>query len=227
MAYIKSIEGYIVDVPNATFTRCDEKIFNYKKLNSFNFSPQMEPININGGQSKYILASIDAGASAEVQLTSSEFRLDIFELAHNSTPRATTNHLITETKRFDVGTGLTITLPTGATKVYIAGMEAAETVAAGKYVVATNTITFNEGDFAVGDSVEVSYKRPITGTLVDVLAEGSSAKGSLQLDWPVYSSGVDCTDAAIKGTLRLEVFRVRVSQMPGFDASLTCRLLAA
>ena len=44
MAYVKPIDGYIVDVPNATFTRCDGNVFYFNKLNSCNFSPTMEPI---------------------------------------------------------------------------------------------------------------------------------------------------------------------------------------
>ena len=44
-------------------------------------------------------------------------------------------------------------------------------------------------------------------------------KGSLYAHWPVYSSGTDCTESAIKGWLHLYVPRVRVTALPGFDNS--------
>lgn len=105
-------------------------------------------------------------------------------------------------------------------------MEVSETAAAGKFTFATGVITFNTGDVAVGDSIMVSYQIEEEGTAIPVSADGNAAKGSLQLEYPVYSSGTDCTEASKKGSLYLTVYRVRVSQMPGFDSSLTCRLLA-
>lgn len=226
MAYVKPIDGYIVDVPNATFVRCDGRIFYYNKLNSCNFSPNMEPIEIKGGHSLYPLAIVNAGANAEVQLTSSEFRADLFELAHATNAVQSTDKAIIRTKVFDVQEGLTITLPVGATKPYISGMEMAEEAAAGKFTFATNTITFFPGDVAVGDSIKVSYTENITATEIKVSTNANTSKGSLQLDYPVYSSGTDCTEASRKGILHLTVYRVRVSQMPGFDSSLTFGLLA-
>lgn len=227
MAYIKQINGYIVDVPKATFTRCDGKVFHFDKLNSCNFTPNMEPIDINGGWSMYPLASINAGSSAEVQLTSSEFRADLFEMAHATTAVAETAYDITVTKQFDVGTGLTITLPEDVTDVYIPGMKQGEATAAGVYTITDETVTFHTGDVAVGDTVLVSYTEKFAGTRISADITGASAKGTLQLEYPVYSSGTDCTEASRKGFYYLKVFRVRVSALPGFDSSLTYRLLAA
>ena len=226
MAYVKPIDGYIVDVPNATYTRCDGNIFYFNKLNSCNFSPTMEPIIINGGQGLYPLAFVNAGASAEVQMTSSEFRADLFEMAHAVTATAAVGHIIYESKLYDVEALLKITLPVGATAPFIAGMEAAAIAAAGKFTFVSPTITFFAGDVAVGDTVLVSYKIATAGTLIPISADGGSSKGSLQLEYPVYSSGTDCTEASKKGALYLTVYRVRVSAMPGFDSSLSYRFPA-
>lgn len=227
MAYIKPINGYVVDVPNATFIRCDGKRFYYNKLASCNFSPTIDPLTITGGQGLYPLAYISAGATAEITMTSAEFRADLFELAHAVTAVSSTNETIYETKNFDVQSGLTISLPAGATNIYIPGLEQADVLAAGKYTVADTTVTFNEGDVAVGDTISVSYQKTASGVAIPVGTDGASAKGTIQLEYPVYSSGTDCSESSRKGTLYLIVYRVRVSAMPGFDTSLTCRLLAA
>lgn len=241
MAYIKAIDGYIVDVPNATFTRCDDKRFYFNKLASCNFSPTIEPLIINGGQGMYPLAYIPSSATAEVTMTSAEFRADLFEMAHAVNAEATTTDTIIETRNFDIPAGLTVKLPDGASDIYISGLElTTSTLAAGKYtaahVAASGTepnvvpahelVTFFAGDVAEGDVVEISYELIVSGTLIPVSGDGASAKGTLQLDYPVYSSGKDCTDASRKGTLSLTIYRVRVSAMPGFDSSLSYRFPA-
>ena len=219
MAYIKPIDGYIVDVPNATFIRNDGKIFYYNKLASCNFSPSVEPMEINGGQGLYPLASIPTGASAEVTLTSAEFRADMFVLAHNVDATEATDEAFYETKRYDVETGLTITLPVGATKPYVRGFEVAAIAAAGKFSFATNKITFFAGDVAVGDTIMVTYEIVADGTLIPAGSDGATASGSLQLEYPVYSGSGDTGESARKGTLILTIFRVKATTLPGFDSS--------
>lgn len=217
--YIKKIDGYIVDVPKAIFTRCDGRRFVYDNLASCNFSPTIDPLTINGGWSMYPRAIINAGATADITMTSAEFRADLFELAHAATMKEVTDYTIIEAKKFDVDTGLTITLPTGALNPTISGMELSDTAAEGKFTYATNKITFHTGDFAVGDTVQVEYEVKVSGHSIPVDVTGASAKGSLQLEYPVYSSGTDCTEASRKGTWTLTIYRVRVSAMPGFDSS--------
>ncbi len=47
----------------------------------------------------------------------------------------------------------------------------------------------------------------------------TSAIGEVVMKWPVYASGEDCTDSAIKGHLVLHMYKCRVSAMPGFNTS--------
>lgn len=232
MAYIPAIDGYIVDVPNVIFTRCDGKEFTYQRLTSCNFSPTMEPIAINAGHSLYPVAYIPAGATAEVTVTSAEFRADMFEMAHNTTAATDAAYSLRRSGIFNVATGLKIKLPNGATTPYIVGMTQDAAPAAGKYsfahvaeaagppvVPAHELITFNAGDVAVGDDVQVTYTLAGSGTKIPVPVISSSSQGALQLQYPVYSTGTDCSDSAIKGNLYLSVFKVRVTAMPGFDSS--------
>ena len=73
---------------------------------------------------------------------------------------------------------------------------------------------------AVGDTIRVAYRRRVNGaSLATVKTNSTTAKGSLYAHWPVYSSGTDCTESAIKGWLHLYVPRVRVTALPGFDNS--------
>lgn len=135
-----------------------------------------------------------------------------------------------ESKLYEVGDGLKITIPyeVQAGSVRIGGFEEADGEAeAGKFVVAittetspSTTITFKEGDVAAGDTLRVAYRRRVNGASVaTVRTNSTTAKGSLYAHWPVYSSGTDCTESAIKGYLHLYVPRVRVTALPGFDNS--------
>ena len=47
----------------------------------------------------------------------------------------------------------------------------------------------------------------------------SVAAGEAVLKWPVYASGDDCTDSAIKGYVIMRLYRARITQLPGFDSS--------
>ena len=46
-------DGYIADVPNAVFTRCDGRIFGYDKLSQFENTVTNNTANVNGGQSNF------------------------------------------------------------------------------------------------------------------------------------------------------------------------------
>lgn len=134
-----------------------------------------------------------------------------------------------ESKLYEVTTGLKITLPyeVQIDSVRINGFEKADAAAAGKFSVAagegdapTTVITFFEGDVAIGDTLRVAYRRRVNGASVaTVKTNSTTAKGSLYAHWPVYSSGTDCTESAVKGYLHLFVPRVRVTALPGFDNS--------
>lgn len=81
-------------------------------------------------------------------------------------------------------------------------------------------ITLSAEDATVGDTIRVSYRRRvINAQRVQVETTSTTAKGALYAHWPVYSSGTDCTESAIKGWLHLYIPRVRVTALPGFDNS--------
>lgn len=118
----------------------------------------------------------------------------------------------------------------------ISGLTEAETVAAGKFKVsitkfakgtednedtpAETVITFNTGDVKVGDTIRVSYRRRVVSAgTVAAMTNGTTAKGELFMHFPVYSDGSDCTESAMKGMVHFHVYRCRVTQTPGFDAS--------
>lgn len=134
-----------------------------------------------------------------------------------------------ESKLYEVKAGLKITVPyeVQAKSVRISGFEEADTAAAGKFTVTAATegtpstdVTFFEGDVAVGDTVRVAYRRRVNAASVaTVKTNSTTAKGALYAHWPVYSSGTDCAESAVKGYLHLYIPRVRVTALPGFDNS--------
>ena len=72
----------------------------------------------------------------------------------------------------------------------------------------------------IGDTMRIAYCRRVNAASVaTVRTNSTTAKGGLYAHWPVYSSGTDCTESAIKGWLHLFVPRVRVTALPGFDSS--------
>lgn len=134
-----------------------------------------------------------------------------------------------ESKLYEVKTGLKITLPyeVQANSVRINGFEEDTTAAAGKFAVKITTetdpsteITFFEGDLEIGDTLRVAYRRRVnSASIATVKTNSTTAKGALYAHWPVYSSGTDCTESAVKGYLHLYIPRVRVTALPGFDNS--------
>lgn len=89
-----------------------------------------------------------------------------------------------------------------------------------KYATNVSTITFATGDVTVGEDIYVTYKRKIADAhIVTVNSDSASAKGELTAHVPVYSSGTDCSESAIKGYVHIYVPRVRISAQPGFDNS--------
>lgn len=158
--------------------------------------------------------------------TSSEFTMDMFEMSNAGT--ATDGaYDIYETNKFVVTAGdesapvIEMPFEVIPAATLIRGLTyAASDATAGQFTVsyATNvsTITFATGDVAVGDEVYVTYKRKIADAhIVTVNSDSASAKGELTAHVPVYSSGTDCSESAIKGYVHIYVPRVRISAQPG------------
>lgn len=132
-----------------------------------------------------------------------------------------------ESRLYEVKAGFKITIPYEVQSIRISGLEEADTAAAGKFIVTaaagetpSTEITFFNGDVEIGDTIRVAYRRRVNGASVaTVKTNSTTAKGALYAHWPVYSSGTDCTESAIKGYLHLYIPRVRVTALPGFDNS--------
>ena len=231
MLYLEKYNGFMADVPDITFVRCDGTPFSYDTLTSASMTHNHNTITITGGTGAFPLAYIDTDSSLEFTFECAEFNMDIFELA-NAAKIVEGDFGAYETGRYEVEDGLKITLPfeTKEGGVLIRGMEEASAAAAGKYVVTITAsgaetagkteIAFNTGDVAVGDTVRVTYQRRIVGgAAVSVKTTSTAAKGSLFANWNVYSDGASCVDATIKGILHLIIYRCRVTALPGFSNS--------
>lgn len=229
MLYIDKYKGFLADVPDIHFIRCDGTAFDYDTLTNASMTHNHNTIQITGGKGAFPLAYIDTDSSLEFTFECAEFGLDIFELA-NAAHIEEGDFGAYESGRYEVETGLKITLPfevkTGS--VLIRGMAEAQAAAAGKFAVSITAsteevagkteITFNTGDVAIGDMVRVTYQRRIIGAArVSVKTTSTAAKGALYADWNIYSDGADCKDASVKGILHLIIYRCRVTGLPGMN----------
>lgn len=229
--YIEQCDGYIADNPNLDFERCDGEVFSYYEVNTANMSNTANVQTITGGQGNYPLAYIETDKALEFTFASSQFTLDMFVMANAA--KAIEGDVGTlETKRYEVGTGQTVTLPFEVQEgsVKIRGLTQAEAAAAGSFSVkitaatadaaGSTVITLAADDATAGDTIRVSYRRRVVNAQrVQVRTDSTTAKGALYAHWPVYSSGTDCTESSIKGWLHLYIPRVRVTALPGFDNS--------
>jgi len=231
MLYIEKYNGYLADVPNIEFVRCDGTVFAYDELNSASLTAGHNMITITGGQGNFPLAYIDTDSTLEFTFESSQFTLEIFEMA-NGVSQVEGDFGMLESNRFDVESGLKVTIPyeVKSGSVYIRGLTEDTTAATGKYAVSITAatsetagkavVTFYEGDVTVGQTIRVAYQRRVVGSSkVPVKTTSTTAKGSLFAHWPLYSDGTSCADAAIKGYLHLYIPRVRVTALPGFSNS--------
>ena len=224
--YLRKFGGFIADSANIDFKRCDGTVQSCSTATATNMTPTANSISVTGGQSQYPIGFIDTDRGLECSFTNAMFDGDMFEIS-NAGMAVDGDSSTFETKKYAVETGMTIKLPfeVEAGSVYVRGLEASTSEATtGKFKVATSdkatTLTFAEGDVAVGDEVYVSYNRRIASAHdIIVKTNTASAKGEVWMHWPVYSSGTDCTEAAIKGWVHVHVFRVRVTALPGIDSS--------
>lgn len=197
MLYIPKYDGYLADVPNIEFVRCDGTVFAYDELNSASLTAGHNMITITGGQGNFPLAYIDTDSTLEFTFESSQFTLEIFEMANGVTQEAGDFGML-ESNRFDVLTGLKITIPyeVKSGSVIIRGLTEAQAAASGKFAVSitpatsevsgSTEISFYEGDVTVGQVVRVAYQRRVVAAAkVPVKTTSTTAKGSLFAHWPL------------------------------------------
>lgn len=178
-----------------------------------------------GGWGKPPLGFIPGESGMEATFTDAQFNADLFAIG-STAQTVTQDYGILETDTYPVVEGLKIELPfeVDVTNINIHGLTLGTTAAAGKFTAAVNekvtTITFFEGDVAVGDDVQVHYCRRIANASVtNILTSTGAARGELVITYPVMSAGDDCTAAAIKAYFHIHVYRVRVSARPSLDTS--------
>lgn len=229
--YMEEYKGFLYDVPDMDFIRCDGKPYHYDKVSTSDATFSSETTPINGGQGKLPIGWIETGATQEVTLASAEFDFEMFEMA-NAAKLTKGDYSTVEADLFEVVTGPKIVLPfeVQAGSVKIRGMEEATTAAVGKFAVAITAaaaaadgkteITFVADDATVGDEIRVWYKRRVVGgAKVLVKTTSTTAKGELYLHYPISSSGEDCTESNQIAKLHLYMPKVRVTALPGFSAS--------
>lgn len=104
LRYIEKFAGYIADVPDIDFTRCDGKVFHFDQVNTAGVTNTKNSLTITGGQGQFPLAYIDTDASLEMTFASSQFSMEMFEMA-NATNAAQKDVGVTQSKRYEVETG--------------------------------------------------------------------------------------------------------------------------
>lgn len=197
-------------------------------------NPTANSLSITGGQGQYPIGFIDTDRGLECSFTNAMFDGDMFEISNAGTAVDGDSYTL-ETKKYSVVDGPKIELPfeVDTNSIYIRGLSltaATDGPAEGMFKAAvstsadgeakTTTLTLNATDASVGDEVMVSYKRRIASAHdIVVNTNTASAKGEVWMHWPVYSSGTDCTEAAIKGWIHVHVYRVRVTALPAIDSS--------
>ena len=208
----------------------ESEVYSFYEVSTANMNATNNMLTITGGQGNYPLAYIETDRTLEFTFASAEFTLDMFGMA-NAAPIKQKDTSTMESRPYNVETGLKITIPYQVKdgSIRIKGFTQAEgnTPEEGKFAVMhaqdeepETTILFHTGDAAEGDKMRVAYRRRVNGASVaTVLTNSRTAKGSLSAHWPVYTSGADTSDSAIKGYLHLEIPRVRVTALPGFDTS--------
>lgn len=219
--YVDAYKGYIADVPEVWFKRCDGKIFHFDEVTQASVNPQTNFTEVNAGWSLYPVAYLPGQSTMEISMTSGQFNADLFAMANNRNfaqkeagneyTTFVTEHLTVD----DTDHSVTLTKTPVADSVYVRGLNEGTTTT--DFTVSGSKVTF--ADTTQTGEVEVSYETTIADAQVIEIDNKAAAIGEAIMKWPVYASGEDCTDSAIKGYVLMKVYRCRVTTMPGFDTS--------
>lgn len=240
MAYIESLKGYIIDVPELFLERNDGERFHFDKITTSNVTPDTQFMDISAGWSLLPVAYLPGQSTLEMTFESAQFDADLFALATNQTFEKKT---VTVTDFFEVEVKAdktaTIETPyavkgTGAaagTVVNINGLKVAagDTPAAGEFTVGDSTggesgasfktvITFV--DDLAGKTISVYVDREVEADTITVDNQQTFV-GNALLKWPVYSSGDEegLSAGGVKGYLYQKIFKARCTAQPGMDTS--------
>lgn len=232
MIYVPELKGYIIDVPNVTFIRCDKEVFYYDNVSTASITPAENRLNINAGQGTFSLASIKTDSTLDITFASADFGPDMFSMASGENI-VSKERSIVESGRFNVATN-TLTIPhiVHIDKIKIRGLKNGGTTGSGTPAAGTFTakasespanetvVTFAEGTVTPGTDVLVTYHRNVKeNQTVQIKTDSVGAKGSIWAEYPIYSGGSGCEEAALSGKLLIHIFMVQATQAPGFDSS--------
>lgn len=219
--YVAAYKGYIADVPQVWFKRCDGEVFHYDEITQASANPQTNFTEINAGWSLYPVAYLPGQSTFEISMTSGQFNADLFAMANNRAfaTDSTYTTFKTEVLTPDATTHKVTLAETPATgSVNIRGLSSvAPQGGTADYTVAGKEITFT--DTTLVSPVEISYEYTVSTANVIKIDNKTAAVGEAVMKWPVYAAGDDCTDSAIKGYVIMRLYRCRVTAMPGFDTS--------
>lgn len=237
-SYIAAFNGYIADVPELWFKRCDGRIFHYDQLTSANMNIQQNTIDVNAGQDLFPVATLPGTSTCELTCTLGNFDTSLFELSEavNFAENTSYEEYFTEKLAVDAATH-TVTLAKDASTYPVSSGSATETyynvsiagltqvakggtVQTGQFVCSSSTtgtivttITFFAGDVD-GKEIEINYQAVNDKVKEIVVDNKASAIGTAVAKYPVYSSGEDCTVSGISGNVIVRIFRCRVTGHP-------------
>ena len=82
--YVPAWKGYIADVPQLWFKRCDGNVYHFDELTQASVQPDTNTIDINAGQSLYPVAYLPGQSTMTIDITSGQFDADLFAMANNT-----------------------------------------------------------------------------------------------------------------------------------------------
>jgi hypothetical protein len=228
--YIPAFKGYMADVPEVWFKRCDDAIFHYDELTQCSVNPNVQFTEINGGWSLFPVAYVPGQGTLELQMTSAQFNADLFAMANGVEFQDDPTFQMPVTEYVEVkveNNTRTLTLTNEPVEGTVSILHLKEGPEAGQPDADTGLSTFKvEGkvitlpdDEKIKGTIEVYYETEVaTAKSVDINNQ-AAATGEAICKWPVYAAGDDCSGSAIKGYAILKIYKARVTQMPGFDTS--------
>lgn len=228
--YIPAFKGYMADVPEVWFKRCDNAIFHYDELTQCSVNPNVQFTEVNGGWSLFPVAYVPGQGTLELQMTSAQFNADLFAMANGVQFQDDTEFRMPYTEYVEV------TLDNDKHVATLVRTPVADTVSilhlangseAGQTDATTKLTTFKvdgkvielPDDIPVGTTIEVFYEAEVAAAKSVDINNQAAATGEAICKWPVYAAGDDCSGSAIKGYAILKIYKCRVTQMPGFDTS--------
>lgn len=232
--YVAKYKGYVADAADVEFIRCDGSVYTCKEATATSITPGGDSLTVTGGQSLFPLAYIDSGKSLDVSFTNAAFDMDMFELtgteaATDGSVDITISELIEVKENNSALYAHTSKVFKTSGQYYIGGLEyvSGNTVAAGKFCVTTadtgetgSKLLFDDDDVAEGDTIMVTYTFASANThTVPVKTNSPMARGEVWFHFPVYSSGTDCTEAAIRAIVHVHIYRCRVTTPATLDSS--------